>query len=156
MTATAHALIGAAIVTKIPNPWVGLSLALLSHLPGDLLPHWDEAATNHKEKFTLFYQATLDVLLGFALVGAFFTPSRVHPLYLFAGIIFAQLLDWIQIPYWLLDWQFFPFRQIKKFQSYTNVRIPLPWGLLTQVAAVIVFFALFDLIPFSTLTLVAR
>src|SRR3990167_11027957 len=69
MTATAHALIGASLAAKIVNPVLGIPIAILSHFIADLVPHWD-AGTNHKNKTLtrLKLEATLDVLLGFALV----------------------------------------------------------------------------------------
>lgn len=41
MLYTPHFLIGAAIIKYIPNPWIGLPAALISHVVLDLIPHWD-------------------------------------------------------------------------------------------------------------------
>lgn len=41
MLSTPHLLVGAAIVKTIPNPYVSLPLAFLSHFALDSFPHWD-------------------------------------------------------------------------------------------------------------------
>src|SRR3990167_8457941 len=64
MTATAHALIGASIASKVVNPAVGIPLAIISHFLADLVPHWD-AGTNHRQKSPtrLKLEAAADVLV---------------------------------------------------------------------------------------------
>ena len=98
MTATAHALIGASIASRIINPIIGIPLAIISHFAADLVPHWD-AGTNHKQKsaIRLKLEATVDVLVGFALVFLIFRSS-VEPVYLFTMVIAAQLPDWLEGP----------------------------------------------------------
>ncbi len=41
MLSTPHLLVGAAIVKVVPNPWISLPLAFLSHFALDTIPHWD-------------------------------------------------------------------------------------------------------------------
>lgn len=41
MLSTPHLLVGAAIVKAIPNPFISLPLAFLSHYALDSVPHWD-------------------------------------------------------------------------------------------------------------------
>lgn len=41
MLSTPHLLVGAAIVKTIPNPYISLPLAFLSHFALDSIPHWD-------------------------------------------------------------------------------------------------------------------
>ena len=95
MTATAHALIGASIASRVINPLIGIPLAIASHFAADLIPHWD-AGTNHKQKslMRLKLEATVDVLVGFALVFLIFRSS-VEPVYLFSMVLAAQLPDWL-------------------------------------------------------------
>ncbi|KKR78238.1 MAG: hypothetical protein UU23_C0001G0002 [Candidatus Curtissbacteria bacterium GW2011_GWA1_40_9] len=100
MTATAHALIGASLAIRITNPYIGLPLAIISHFIADLIPHWD-AGTNHRKKslLRLKVEATLDVLLGFALVFLIFREQIIsNPIYMFSMVIAAQLPDWVEAP----------------------------------------------------------
>ena len=136
MTATAHALIGASIAAKITNPYVGIPLAILSHFAADLVPHWD-AGTNHKNKspLRLKLEATLDVLLGFALVFLIFR-NLVDPTYLFVMVISAQLPDWLEAPSWMFGFKITPFSWMDYLGHKLQSRLQLPWGLVTQVVTV--------------------
>lgn len=139
MTATAHALIGASIATKIANPYVGIPLAILSHFIADLVPHWD-AGTNHRDKSLsrLKIEAAFDVLLGFALAFLLFRNS-VEPIYLFTMIIAAQLPDWLEAPSWMFGFKVPPFSWLDWLGHKLQSRLQLPWGLVTQVVVVGLF-----------------
>lgn len=41
MLETPHVAVGAAIATKIPNPFISIPLALASHFLLDITPHWN-------------------------------------------------------------------------------------------------------------------
>ncbi len=146
MTATAHALIGASIATKIVNPIIGIPLAIASHFVADLIPHWD-AGTNHrkKTKLRLKTEAVLDVLLGFALVLILFKTQTIqNPIYMFSMVIAAQLPDWLAAPDFMFSFKVPPFSWMQKIGHETNTRMQLPWGLVTQVVTVglMVYFAI--------------
>ena len=138
MTATAHALIGASLAVKIANPYIGIPLAIASHFAADLVPHWD-AGTNHKTKtkLRLKIEATLDVLLGFALVFLIFQSQVLaNPIYLFSMIIAAQLPDWIAAPAGMFKINIPPFSWMQTISHNLQARMQLPWGLVTQVVTV--------------------
>lgn len=138
MTATAHALIGASIAVKVANPLLGIPLAIASHFAADLIPHWD-AGTNHKKKsgLRLKVEATLDVLLGFALVLIFFNSQVLaNPIYMFTMVIAAQLPDWIEAPAWAFNINVPPFSWMKTISHKVQTRMQLPWGLVTQIVTV--------------------
>lgn len=136
MTATAHALIGASIAVRVTNPIIGIPLAIASHFAADLIPHWD-AGTNHRQKsaFRLKFEATLDVLLGFALSFLIFR-NIVDPTYLFVMIISAQLPDWLEAPSWMFGFKVPPFSWLDYLGHKLQSRMQLPWGLVTQVVLV--------------------
>ena len=136
MTATAHALIGASIASRIVNPAVGIPLAIISHFAADLVPHWD-AGTNHKQKsaMRLKLEATVDVLVGFTLVFLIFRSS-VEPVYLFTMVIAAQLPDWLEAPSWMFGFKVPPFSWLDYLGHKLQSRMQLPWGLVTQVVIV--------------------
>ncbi len=136
MTATAHALIGASIAAKVVNPIFGIPLAIASHFVADLVPHWD-AGTNHRQKSLnrIRIEATLDVLLGFALAFLIFRHT-VDPNYLFVMIISAQLPDWLEAPSRLFGIKIPPFSWMDWLGHKLQSRMQLPWGLVTQVVIV--------------------
>lgn len=136
MTATAHALIGGAIAASIPNPTIGIPLAAISHPLADMIPHWDFGwGWKKKSKATLFFQSLLDLGFGIFLTFLIF-GNTTDRLYLFLAILMAESWDFIQMPYLLFNFKFFPFSTFYKFGHRTNSKAKMPWGILTQVATV--------------------
>jgi len=154
MTATAHALIGASLAAKITNPIIGIPIAILSHFIADLIPHWD-AGTNHREKSMnrLRFEATLDVLLGLALVFLIFR-NLVDPIYLFAMVIAAQLPDWLEAPSWMFNIKIPPFSWLDWLGHKLQSRLQLPWGLVTQVITVglLIIYAIYPNLIYPNLS----
>lgn len=146
MTATTHALVGAAIITKFPNPW-GLFFAFLSHFPLDYIPHWDTITNGRKHsKIFNFSVTAVDVLLGFILVWYFF-ERLASPVILFSAVILSQLPDWIGAPYYFFNINFYPSRIIFQFQKKFHHKLKLPLGLITQIITLLFVFMLLGIIP---------
>lgn len=144
MLNSSHALIGASIAKLIPNPYFGLPLSLLSHVLADYVPHWDFNTRKVKRsKLVLITLSLTDAFIGFSL-GYFFFKSHIDLTYLFIMMFTAQLPDWLEAPYHVFDWRFFPFTNIKHFQSVHHNKLGLPWGLIIQilVAAFMVILSL--------------
>jgi hypothetical protein len=128
-----HSLIGASIAKLVPNPYIGLPLSLLSHVLGDYVPHWDfNTRESKRPKLALIALSLTDAFIGFSL-GYLIFRSSVNPTYLFAMMFTAQLPDWLEAPYHVFDWKFFPFSYIKHFQSVHHNKLNLPWGLIIQI-----------------------
>lgn len=146
MTATTHALVGAAIVSKFPNP-LGLILAFLSHFLLDSIPHWDTYTNgrNHS-RIAIFIATIFDVFLALGLVWYFF--GRVIPkTLLFLSVIVSQLPDWLSAPYLFFDINFYLFCFAYKFQAKLHHKLPFPIGLLPQIIVIFFVFLLFGIIP---------
>lgn len=140
MTATSHALVGAAIAAKIADPAIALPIAFVSHFIFDKLPHWDIMTEADKGNYkAIFIKSTLDVLFGFGLIFLLFGFS---PLILL-GAFAAQLPDWLEVPA-LLGFKFSPFELNYRFQHWVhdvgfNSRLKAPWGVITQLIVVLLF-----------------
>ena len=141
-----HTLVGAAIATAIPNPYIALPLALASHFATDYLPHWNpHINTELKNHGAISTKSRLIILLdsGFALMFGTLIAARYLPdLSRFSVIFFACFLavvpDVAEIPYYFLGMQNVPL--IKKLINWQrnhqwNVRPVL--GVLTQVVVAI-------------------
>ncbi|MBI2329880.1 hypothetical protein HYU94_00625 [Candidatus Daviesbacteria bacterium] len=136
MTATAHALIGGTIAASIQNPTIGIPLAAISHPIADMIPHWDfGVGWNRKSKLVLFFQSAADLTFGVILTFLIF-GSSTDRLYLFFAILMAEVWDFMQMPYLLFNFKFFPFSTFYRFGHRTNGKAKLPLGILTQVATV--------------------
>lgn len=140
MLDASHALIGASLARLIPDPALGLPLALLSHFLGDVVPHWD-LRTRHikRSKLATIALSLADAGVGYAL-GIIFFAASVPLVYLLLMMFVAQLPDWLEAPWHIFNWTFPPFSWIKKLQSRLHFKQDLPWGLFWQVliAAVLV------------------
>ncbi len=138
MVATTHAIVGASIAARIPNPYLAIPLAILSHFALDLTPHWDQGI-NWKEKSTRrrWAESIVDVLTGIALVSVLF-GSRVDPLYLYGMMFMAQLPDWLEAPYLFLGLKGAPWKYFYQVQSRLQWRTTKLLGISTQLAVIAV------------------
>lgn len=156
MTATVHAIIGAALATKIGEP-VSLAFAsTFSHLLMDCIPHWDfGAGWRMRSKWATGTLAILETLIGITLTYFLFWGKAPLPI-LTIGILFSELPDWLEAPWFL----FFAKTSKKNmvsdkdgllkkmsfavyhFQQRFHVKAPLPLGGITQILVVVLALSL--------------
>lgn len=142
MTATAHMLVGGAIAVSVHNPTLGISLSLLSHPILDLIPHWDVGwGWRNKSRLKFIAQAFLDCLIGLILTVLIFGPL-VDLKYLILCIFASLFVDVLEAPYLFLGWKFPPFSYFYQIQSNMQGKARLPWGVVTQVASVVIVLAI--------------
>lgn len=143
MTATGHALIGVALAAAIPDPRIGIPVAILSHVAADAFPHWD-TGTNMRKKSrkTFVIQSFID--LGISLIVPFIVVAMLFPslntLYAYIMVIAAQGFDWATAPYNFLGWHFAPFTWFQWMQKSFDHRLDKPWGIVGQVALILLLF----------------
>lgn len=140
MTATAHALIGTILASQIPNPLIAVPIAILSHIPADIIPHWDAGTHEDTKKRSLIRnEAIIDVVLGFfvSYLLAYFLFPETNLIYIFIMINASLLLDWLSAPCYFFKWRIFPFKQVCSFQQAHNHKLDKPWGIITQVIVVV-------------------
>lgn len=142
MTLTAHSLVAAAIVSKISNPVIGLPLVLISHLILDKVPHWDVMTNKNKTHRKIAVETVLDILLGFALAGAFWLlRPGIDPVYFFTAILVAQSPDLLEAPYIFPKFKNPVSTLVYKVQHYIHdlwfdARQGAPWGVIIQAGVV--------------------
>lgn len=143
MTATGHAVIGTVIAAKIGNPALAIPIALLSHVAADIFPHWD-SGTHMKSKSNkrMFVESAVDVLIGFAVSYAiiFFLFPQTNLIYAFFMILVSQSIDWLTVLYTIFGIKLF--KWFYNFQSSINGKLDKPWGIINQVAVLILIVAL--------------
>lgn len=141
MTATGHAVIGTVIAAQFANPYIGIPLALISHLAADAFPHWDPGTNGKKKTHTrLIIDAAMDVIFGFTLsyLLLFFLFPQTGLLYAFIVIIAAQFFDWLTAPYYFFHIKLPPFTWGYQLQKHFDNRLDKPWGIINQVAVLLV------------------
>lgn len=142
MTITAHILVGGAIASAVPNPYIGIPLSLVSHHLLDIIPHWDEGwGWRQKPKLRLFAESFFDLALGLGVGYLMFVQSGFFGLktnlnYFLICSFFAIAADLMEAPYLFLNWKFPPFSTFYNIQHQLQGKARLPWGVLTQVATV--------------------
>lgn len=147
MTATGHALIATLLVAKFQNPYISLPLAFASHFACDILPHWD-AGTHRREKTKkqLFFEATLDVVVSIISASIFYAYlGGENYILLYVAVFISQLPDWLTAPYLILHikhplaaWS----KSTYKLQHALNNQLDKPWGIITQIGAVVLLYIL--------------
>jgi len=145
MLETPHAVVGAAIATAIPNPFIAIPLAFLSHFALDMTPHWNPHISTELKKYGEVTQKSKNIIyLDLALSAALtvFIASRALPdtgHFLTIGTAgFAGILpDVIEAPYFFLHWKTKFLENWLKFQKSIQNDVGVFWGLSTQLVTVI-------------------
>lgn len=136
MTSTTHSLVAISLALVIKNPALTLPVCFASNYILDTIPHWDFGfGWRQKTKKKILAEGVLDVVLSYFLVfliQRFFFPE-VSLLYLFASAFFAQLPDWLEVPYLLFNWKSQPFAFFYQIQHILHRRMDLPWGIVSQI-----------------------
>lgn len=149
MLETPHVMVGAAIATAIPNPWIAIPLAFTSHFILEMVPHWNPHLNSETKKFghvtrkstvITAIDATTALVLG-SIVAFKFLPDVSQVANVLACSFFAVLPDIIEGPYFFLKirnkfiekWISFQ----KSLQNDTSI-IP---GIITQL--LVIFAAIF-------------
>jgi len=149
MTATAHAVLGTVIAAKVGNPALAVPLAIASHIAADMFPHWD-TATNFREKGRkrAIADSFIDLIFGFLLSYAiiFFLFPTTNLFYVLFLILVSQSLDWLMLPYYFFRINFPLFKWAYKFQKSFNHSLDKPWGIINQIAVLVLIVILAKII----------
>lgn len=155
MTATAHALVSAAIARAIPNPYLAIPLAITSHFIMDTVPHWDIGADwRTRSKTMTGALAIFETVLGITLTYFLFRGKVETPL-LLSTIFAGELPDWLEAPWYIFFanknksgvskkagfWERVSYR-IYRRENIFHSKADLPFGLMTQIATVAFFLLL--------------
>ncbi|MBP6882027.1 MAG: hypothetical protein KBC15_00545 [Candidatus Levybacteria bacterium] len=140
MTATGHAIIGTSLAAIIPNPLIGIPVAILSHVFADAFPHWD-TGTNMKKKSKAEFVIGSFIDLGLSFFFPFILYVYLFPqtslLYIYIMVIAAQGFDWASAPYLFLNWKFPPFSWAIYLQRTFDNKLDKPRGVIYQIIALI-------------------
>lgn len=155
MTATAHALVAAAIASKVPDPLLASACALVSHFIMDCVPHWDMGTNWRKRSKALTGALAIgETLFGMILAYTLFW-NKADPLTLSFAITAALLPDWLETPWYI----FFASQtkqepgknagviekmtyRIYKVENFLHAKLAYPWGLVTQIITVAFFLTI--------------
>lgn len=148
MLETPHVIVGAAIAVAIPNPFLAIPLAFLSHFALDMAPHWNPHISTELKKYGEVTQKSKNIIyvdLGLSAILGTLIASRALPdtgAFLTIGAAgFAGILpDVIEAPYFFLHWRNKFLDNWLKFQKSIQNDVPPVYGLVTQVITVLACF----------------
>lgn len=137
MLSTPHILVGAAIVKAIPNPYISLPLAFLSHFLFDFIPHWDfKIALKPKPLLSAF----ADYTIGLTLLYVISADQLNQPLLILGGIL-ATVPDFMMGSVRVLHWQIFnlpPLNHLNNFHMDIQNRVNVFWGSIFSVLTALI------------------
>ena len=148
MLETPHVVVGAAIATKVVNPFLAIPLAFGSHFLLEKVPHWNPHLNTEIKKYgKVTRQSTLIVIadVALSLTLGFFIASRTlpdvnHALTIVAASLASVLPDVIEGPYFFLRMKSKLIMKWIGFQkAIQNDAPPLP-GLATQLVTILAAF----------------
>ena len=145
MLETPHVMVGAAIATKVGNPYLAIPLAFLSHFVLDRIPHWNPHFYTESQKFGKPQKqsvtiAVIDeiIALGAGLYIAYqFLPDYKMVATIIACCFFAVLSDQIKYPFFFLKAKGGLLQKWTDWERSIQVEVSPFWGILTQILTII-------------------
>lgn len=145
MLETPHALVGAAIATKIPNPLVSLPLAFVSHFVLDMVPHWNPHLNTELKKYGKVTARSRNIILadvvaalGFGtLMATQFATTPEHMVVILFGAFAGVLPDVVEAPYFFFKVKNKALEKWLYFQKAIQVDTDVLPGMATQIATII-------------------
>ncbi len=144
MLETPHVFIGAAIATKIPNPFIAIPLAFASHFVLEMIPHWNPHLNTETDKFgaptkksTLItaIDSTIALVAG-SIIAFKYLPDVNQVLLVLACSFFAVLPDLIEAPYFFLKIKNRAVESWIRFQKSVQSDAGPIFGMITQVITI--------------------
>lgn len=139
-----HTIVGAAIATKIGNPYLALPIALASHFILDLTPHWNPHLNKELKEFgkvtklttyTIVIDVFLSLIAGFLIAGKTL-PDTGKFLIVIAGCFLAVLPDVAEGPYFFFTKKSGWVKKLVGFQSKLQFNVPIVPGLISQALVI--------------------
>lgn len=145
MLETPHVAVGAAIASKIPNPFIAIPLAFLSHFVLEGVPHWNPHIVSETKKYgspTSKSTAIIAIDVTFALLtGSLIAwralPNTNHAITIMAASFASVLPDLIEFPYFFMKARNKFLIFWLGFQKSLQVDTTPFWGAITQTATIL-------------------
>lgn len=145
MLETPHVFVGAAIATKIPNPWIAIPLAFASHFVLEMVPHWNPHLNFETQKYgrptpkstkLVIFDSTTALICGSAIAyGAL--PDAGHAATILFACLASILPDLIEAPYFFLRIRNNVIKKWIAFQKSLQSDASPAAGLLTQFITIL-------------------
>jgi hypothetical protein len=144
MLETPHVAIGAAIATKIPNPFIAIPIAFASHFLLEGVPHWNPHIVSETKKYgmptkksivIIVIDVSVALVLG-SLIAWQAMPDKGYAITIMAASFASVLPDLIEAPYFFLKMRTKFLKDWLTFQKSLQVDTTPFWGFLTQALTI--------------------
>lgn len=144
MLVLTHSLVGGLVASKIKNPLVTSPFLFGFHFILDRIPHWDlGVGFRQRKKIINFFLGLIDLGTSLVVCWLFFQKGQALNFFLWLGIFFSILPDFLEFPALFLNWRFFPFSTIEKIHSEIFHRKTSFWkGIIPQIIIIFLVFML--------------
>lgn len=145
MLETPHVAVGAAIASKIPNPFIAIPLSFISHFVMEMVPHWNPHIVTETKKFgivtkkstiIIVVDSSLALIFG-SLVAYQALPNTMHAITILTASFASVLPDLVEAPYFFLKTRVNLLRSWIDFHRTLQIHTTPFWGLLTQLVTII-------------------
>lgn len=144
MLETPHVAVGAAIATKIPNPFISIPLAFLSHFVLEKVPHWNPHLVTEMKTYGAPTKKSVTIIMidvGLALVtGSLIAwnsmPDTNKVIVIYLASFASVLPDLIEFPYFFLKMRNKFLVTWLRWQKALQADTTPFWGLLTQFVTI--------------------
>lgn len=148
MLETPHVAVGAAIASKIPNPFIAIPLAFASHFVLEKVPHWNPHLNTEKKALGKISSNTMKIIaadtilsLGFGIYVSYLAlPDTGHAITILLACFASALPDIVEAPYFLTKMKSKTIEKWVKIQKSIQVDTDLVPGLITQAVTVAAAF----------------
>jgi len=140
MLETPHVAVGAAIASKIPNPFIAIPLSFISHFVLDKVPHWNPHIFFETKKYGMPTQKSITIiavdttvaLVTGSVIAWQAMPNTGHAVTILVASLAAVLPDLVEAPYFFLKIRNKTLKNWLDFHKSLQTDTTLLWGLLTQ------------------------
>ena len=142
MYLTTHTSIALLIATKIANPFLGLSLGIISHFILDISPHGEEKSvmssrtSKRQQVWAMFRLASIDAIIAIVFLIVFLWQYQPQNYWLFIVTVFGAWLPdlaWGSIEFFKLKSIAWILKFHHKVHDLISWDYPLVYGLLFQL-----------------------
>lgn len=141
MLSIPHALTGAYVASKLPNPLIFIPLAFAFHYLEDWIPHWDVGtglSKGTRKRSTAILLEFVDLALTAALIYLFWQnadPATMTNIWI--GALAGLMPDFMEAPRNFLKWEPALIKPLNNLHGYFHFSTPnMLVGLLPQVIVV--------------------
>lgn len=149
MLETPHVAVGAAIASKIPNPFIAIPLSFASHFILDKIPHWNPHIITETKKFghptekstnIIIADSAIALMLGSAIAYRSL-PNTTMAISIMLCSFASVLPDLIEFPYFYFKRRDKFYTVWSSFQKSIQCDTTVFWGLLTQLITIVAAIA---------------